>query len=96
MNNMAKQSIRQVEPIANRLTDTDANTEQEMHKPLHKPLVIAGTPKGLLFLNSQQQIELKDRSITALASSPDGLWAIAERNSVWHRQPNGEWHEVAE
>jgi hypothetical protein len=83
MKNMAPESIRQTKPIANEL--------QEMHKPL----VIAGTAEGLLFLNSEHQIELKDRSITALASSPEELWAIADRNSVWHRQFNGEWHQVA-
>ncbi|WP_193200547.1 WD40/YVTN/BNR-like repeat-containing protein [Nostoc sp. MG11] len=89
MNNIAQQIG---EPIAHQQTDTDANIQQAMHKPL----AIAGTSEGLLFLDSEQRIELEGYSITALASSSDGLWAIADRNSVWHRHPNGEWHQVAE
>ncbi|ARV59013.1 hypothetical protein BZZ01_10525 [Nostocales cyanobacterium HT-58-2] len=98
MNNIAQQIG---ELIAHKQTETDsANTEQAMHKPL----VIAGTSEGLLFLDSEQHIELEGYLIAAVASSPDGLWAIsrrldasriAEHNCVWHRHPNGEWHQVA-
>ncbi|MUG91151.1 hypothetical protein F7734_00995 [Scytonema sp. UIC 10036] len=88
MDNIAQQIW---EPIAHKQTDTDTNTEQFMHKPL----VVAGTSEGLLFLGSEQHVELQGYSIAAVASSSDGLWAIADRNSVWHRHPNGEWHQVA-
>lgn len=81
-----------VEPSAHKQTDTDfANVEQAMHEPQ----VIAGTSDGLLFLNSEQHIELEGKSITALALSQDGLWVIADRNSVWHRNSNNQWHQVA-
>lgn len=88
--NKTEQQI--VKPIEHKQTDTDfANAEQAMLKPL----VIAGTSNGLLFIDSTQYVELEGYSITALALSQDGLWAIADRNSIWHRDPNGEWHQVA-
>ncbi|MBV9389972.1 MAG: hypothetical protein JOZ78_26415 [Chroococcidiopsidaceae cyanobacterium CP_BM_ER_R8_30] len=77
--------------VGHKLAGTDANTEQ----PKHTPLVIAGTSNGLLFLNSEQHVELEGYSISDLAFSQEGLWAIANRNSVWHRNSNGEWHQVA-
>lgn len=49
----------------------------------------------MLFLDSRQYVELEGHSITALASSPDGLWVIVDRNSVWNRNPEGEWHQIA-
>jgi photosystem II stability/assembly factor-like uncharacterized protein len=58
-------------------------------------LVIAGTSEGLLFLNSDQHVEMKGHSITALTSNSDGLWAIADRNSVWHRDLNQKWERMA-
>ncbi|OKH52098.1 hypothetical protein NIES2101_15775 [Calothrix sp. HK-06] len=92
MNNIAQQVVGQVESIEHKAKNTNfANVEQTMHKPL----IIVGTSKGLWFLDSRQHVELEDYSITALASNQDDLWAIADRNSVWHRDPNGEWHQAA-
>lgn len=62
---------------------------------MNTPLIIAGTSKGLLFLNNEQHVELEDYSITALASSSDELWAIVDHNSVWHRSSNSEWQKIA-
>lgn len=81
MNNITRQVMNSVESIAH---------EQKMHKSL----IIAGTSKGLWFLDSEQHIELEGHSIDALASSDNGLWAIADSNSVW-RNFNGEWERVA-
>ncbi|MBW4634934.1 MAG: glycoside hydrolase [Iphinoe sp. HA4291-MV1] len=93
MNDSAQQIVEQVEPIEHKQADTDfANNAQQATQ---KPLVIAGTSDGLLFLDTRQHVELEGYSITALASSPDELWAISDRNSVWHRNSNGEWHKVA-
>src|SRR3712207_4199813 len=92
MDDTLQQIVEQDEPIEHKQADTDfANASQGMHKPL----VLAGTSDGLLFLDSRQSVELKGYSITALASSPDGLWVIVDGNSVWHRNPNGEWHRIA-
>lgn len=89
MTNSAQQQMAQV---GYRSADLDSvNAAQSAHSSS----VIAGTTEGLLFLNNEQLIELEGYSITALASSSDGLWAIADRNSVWHRDPNGEWHQIA-
>lgn len=80
-----------IEPIGHELADTDVNPEQAMHKPQ----VIVGTSEGLVFLDSKHYVELEGYSINAIASSHDGLWAIANYNSVWHRDINSEWHQVA-
>ncbi|PSO69546.1 MAG: hypothetical protein BRC40_15075 [Cyanobacteria bacterium QH_8_48_120] len=56
--------------------------------------VIAGTSEGLWLGGSQQHIELEGYQVTSLAPSPDGLWAVVNRDSVWHRNPDGEWHMV--
>lgn len=68
-----------------------ANNEQSTHKSL----LIAGTSEGLLFLNPEQHVELEGHSINSLALSSKGLWAIADRNSVWHRGSNAKWHKVS-
>lgn len=68
-----------------------ANSESE----IHKPSVLAGTSKGLWVIDSDQRIELSGSDITAIAPSADGLWAIANCNSVWHRNWNGEWRKAA-
>lgn len=92
MDDTLQQIVEQGEPIEHKQADTDkANTSPR----IQKPSVIAGTSDGLLFLDSKQHIELEGYSITALASSPDGLWVIVDRNSVWHRNPEGEWHQIA-
>ncbi len=88
MNNIAQQVVGQVESIEQ---TTFANVEQT----IHKPLVIAGTSEGLWFLDSSQHVELEGHSITALSLNQDGLWAIADRSSVWHRNQEGEWHQIA-
>ncbi|NJP08818.1 MAG: hypothetical protein HC866_04490 [Leptolyngbyaceae cyanobacterium RU_5_1] len=80
MNDSAQQLTAQVEH-----TLADVNS----------PLIIAGTSNGLVFLNSERHVELEGYSITALASRSDGLWAIADYNSVWHRNSNSKWHRVA-
>ncbi len=88
MNNTSPQTVK---PIDHKQADTDfANTSQQRHQPL----VIAGTSDGLLFVDSKQHVELEGHSITALASSSNELWVIADSNSVWHRNLNGEWHQV--
>ncbi|NMG22604.1 WD40/YVTN/BNR-like repeat-containing protein [Brasilonema bromeliae] len=92
MDNTLQQIVEQVEPKEHNQTDTHfANASPT----IQKPLIIAGTSDGLLFLDSRQYVELEGHSITALASSPDGLWVIVDRNSVWHRNPEGEWHQIA-
>ncbi|KAF3887816.1 MULTISPECIES: beta propeller repeat protein [Nostocales] len=89
MNDTTRQLM---EPIDRQQADTDfANVERVMHKPQ----IVAGTSKGLLFLDSEQHIELEGNSITDLALSQDGLWTIANHNSVWHRNSNSQWHQVA-
>ncbi|NEQ19263.1 MAG: hypothetical protein F6K28_05345 [Microcoleus sp. SIO2G3] len=92
MDDTLQQIVEQGEPIEHKQADTDkANTSPT----IQKPSVIAGTSDGLLFLDTRQHIELEGYSITALASSPDGLWVIVDRNSVWHRNPQDEWHQIA-
>lgn len=92
MDNTNQQIVELIEPIEQKLADTDfINTEQGMHKPQ----VIVGTSDGLVFLDSKYSVELEGHSINALASSHDGLWAIANQNSVWHRDSNDQWHQVA-
>lgn len=92
MNNTKQQIVELIEPIEHKLADTDfVKAEQAMDKPQ----VIVGTSDGLVFLDSKHDVELEGYSINALASSLDGLWAIANRNSVWHRDSHGEWHQVA-
>lgn len=59
------------------------------------PLII-GTNEGLLwFSKSEQRIELEGHCITAIAPSPNGLWAVVNHNSVWHRDFHSEWQVVA-
>ncbi|MBW4498786.1 MAG: glycoside hydrolase [Scytonema hyalinum WJT4-NPBG1] len=92
MDDTLQQIVEQVEPIEHKQAETNfANASPTRHRFL----VIAGTSNGLLFLDSKQHIELEGHSITALASSPDGLWVIVDRNSVWHRNPEGEWQQIA-
>lgn len=89
MNNTSQQVVK---PIQHKQAETGfANAGQTMPQPL----IIAGTSEGLLFIDSKQDVELKGHSINALTSSADGLWVIADRNSVWHRDSKGEWHQVA-
>jgi hypothetical protein len=57
--------------------------------------ITVGTAEGLLwFSKSKQWIELKGHRVTAIAPSPDGLWAVVNYNSVWHRNCHGEWQVV--
>lgn len=59
------------------------------------PLIV-GTNEGLFwFSKSKQRIELEGHCITAIAPSPNGLWAVVNHNSVWHRDFHGEWQVVA-
>lgn len=63
----------------------------------HDQPLIVGTNQGLfLFFQSEQRVELEGRCITAIASSPDGLWAVVDRKSVWHRDERDQWQIVAE
>jgi photosystem II stability/assembly factor-like uncharacterized protein len=57
-------------------------------------LVIAGTSEGLQFLNADQHVEMTGHSITAITANSNGLWAIADRNSIWHRDLNQKWERV--
>jgi hypothetical protein len=59
-----------------------------------RPLIV-GTSEGLFWFSQSQQIELEGYSITAMTPSPDGLWAVVDRQSVWHRRWDGEWQIVA-
>ncbi|MBO3460215.1 hypothetical protein G7B40_023850 [Aetokthonos hydrillicola Thurmond2011] len=89
MNNTSQQIVK---PIEQKQAEIGfASADQTMPQRL----ILAGTSDGLLFIDSKQHVELKGHSINALASSTDGLWAIADRNSVWHRDSKGEWHQVA-
>ncbi len=63
----------------------------------HDQPLIVGTNQGLfLFFQSEQRIELEGHCITAIASSPDGLWAVVDRKSVWHRDERDQWQVVVE
>jgi hypothetical protein len=46
-------------------------------------------------LDEQPHLELEGLAIHAIASSKDGLWAIVNRNSIWHRNLEGEWRSIA-
>lgn len=70
-------------------------TEQGEHQATHQSTVIVGTADGLLFVDSEQQVELEGKSITALAANTDGWWVIVDRHSVWHRNAAGQWYQVA-
>jgi hypothetical protein len=67
-----------------------------MDSPPHA--LIAGTSQGVWILDAQPRLELENHPIHAIAASADGLWAIVNRNSIWHRplnRPlNGEWHQI--
>lgn len=69
---------------------------ESSHRQLiqHPFSVIAGTAKGL-WQEAQSSSELAGSSVQAIASSPDGLWAIVDRNAVWHQSSNSQWHPVA-
>ena len=60
----------------------------------YKPSLLAGTSKGLWLLDAQPRLELEGFAINAIAPSNDGLWAIVNRNSIWHRNLDGKWHQV--
>lgn len=60
----------------------------------HPPLVFAGTSEGLYIFNAAQQVELKGNTITALAVEGSQLWAVANRQIIWHRSSKGEWSSV--
>ncbi|WNZ27525.1 hypothetical protein HJG54_32130 [Leptolyngbya sp. NK1-12] len=83
MKTTAQQITNQVEPIEHKQADAT---------------VIAGTSNGLLFLDPQQpskpQVELADKSITALAATAGEIWAIGDHQSIWHRDAAGQWHQV--
>ncbi|MBF2009430.1 MAG: hypothetical protein IGS49_29390 [Chlorogloeopsis fritschii C42_A2020_084] len=81
---VAQQNVKQA-------TLDSSNSESQSRKLS----VLAGTSKGLWVLESEQRIELEGFDITAIAPSNDGLWAIANHNSVWQRNLNGEWRKVA-
>jgi hypothetical protein len=43
----------------------------------------------------EQGRELEGRSLSAVAATQDGLWAVLDRHDVWRRTPTG-WEPVAE
>jgi hypothetical protein len=57
--------------------------------------LMAGTSKGLWILDAQPRIELEGSVVNAIAPHGDEIWAIVDHHSIWHRQPNREWHHVA-
>ena len=110
MRNIAQQTTRQktveqTEPIALNQQAESIDTEPsetnsaDVDQATYQPVIIAGTSNGLLFLDSRQDtqrnVELEGKPITALASSPQGLWVIVDRSSIWHRNAGGEWYKVA-
>jgi hypothetical protein len=61
----------------------------------HNQPLIVGTNEGIfLFSQSEQRIELEGYCVTAIAPSANGLWAVVDRKSVWHRDERGEWQVV--
>lgn len=91
MNHTAQQ-LGKAELIRSKQVATDSTTNEPT---LPKPVVVAGTSEGLWFLGSEQHRELEGHSVTAIASSSDGLWVIIDRSSVWHRNAANEWCRVA-
>lgn len=82
--------------LADQSTDQSAETNfADSARSPHQPIIIAGTSKGLLFLQDKQQIELEGKSVTALATASDGVWAIVDRRSVWHRPLTKQWQQIA-
>lgn len=62
----------------------------------HDVRLIVGTNEGLLwFSGSEQRVELEGHTITAIAPCPDGMWAVVDQKSVWHRNSDGKWQVVA-
>jgi hypothetical protein len=61
---------------------------------VYKSSLMVGTSRGLWVLDAQPQLELEGHSIDAIALNSNGLWAIVNRNSVWHRRLDGEWRKI--
>jgi hypothetical protein len=60
------------------------------------PLKIhVGTREGLFTFAPEQERELEGRSLSAVAPTQNGLWAVLDRHHVWRRTPTG-WEPVAE
>jgi hypothetical protein len=61
--------------------------------------LVVGTVKGLYELGSNgpepDAGPLEGRQVTGLSAAPDGLWALADGDSVLHRAPGGAWTELA-
>jgi hypothetical protein len=57
--------------------------------------LIVGTANGLWILDDQPRVELEGSAIHAIASGENGLWAIVNRNSIWHRNLEGKWQAIA-
>ncbi|MCM1985247.1 WD40/YVTN/BNR-like repeat-containing protein [Lyngbya confervoides] len=55
---------------------------------------IAGTKNGLVTLSPEPQVELLGYDITALASGSNTVWAITDRNAIWQRDLEHQWHQV--
>ena len=89
MINVRQQRVKQGTTIQHPQVDASDTGSQ-----IYQPLLMAGTSNGLWVLDSQSQIELEGCSINAIASSPNGWWAIANRNAVWHRRFAREWCKV--
>lgn len=92
MNDIARQVVKDVESSGHKQTETNS---ADIEQPISQLSIVAGTSEGLLFFDSEQNIELENLSIDAIALSSDGIWAIAEGRAVWHRNSNDEWHQVA-
>lgn len=78
-----------------------AHTEQqaadgEVAKVEQHPPLYAGTPEGLWIFDPEPHLELNGHAITALAIAADSRWAIADNNSIWRRDSEGQWHEIAQ
>lgn len=58
------------------------------------PSLLVGTSQGIWILDAQPRVELEGASITAIASGKDGLWAIIDRQEIWHRTLQGEWRAI--
>jgi hypothetical protein len=73
---------------------TEISSVATHHLGQRSPLIV-GTTQGLLLLETEPQIKLAGHDITALAVGPGGWWAIADQDSIWRCDPDGQWHRIA-
>ncbi|MDX6644373.1 MAG: hypothetical protein QOK40_100 [Miltoncostaeaceae bacterium] len=57
-------------------------------------MVVIATTEGLRVPGSPDVTALEGRSVSALAASSDGLWAVVDGRAIWSGR-DGDWHDVA-